>query len=293
MNDLRCSPQLRAEGADPVGTAGSYAGFALVGAPLPWAADVAEVLPDVAAVLAGTGVRLQAVVPEGDDGDSVLHRRPDGPFAGYVRSVGALDALLAAQVGEGRRAGRDVLVCTHGRRDRCCGSFGTELWQDLARDGGPGDDVTLWRTSHTGGHRFAPTVVVLPEGTAWGWCDAEVVRRVLDRSGPIEAVLPHYRGCTGLPGPPLQAVERAVLAEVGWPLLDTWRDGTDLGGGRWRLATGLGTWEATVARGRRWPVPACGVALADLAAGGADGDGGGGGGKADVELLVERLERVA
>ena len=63
--------------------------------------------------------------------------------------------LVAADIPEPVR-GRvtDVLVCTHGTRDTCCGSLGTRLWRDLDAGG-----ATVRRTSHTGGHRFAPTAV--------------------------------------------------------------------------------------------------------------------------------------
>ena len=48
-----------------------------------------------------------------------------------------------------------LLVCTHGGRDRCCGSDGTRLFQALF----PPPGVRVWRTSHTAGHRFAPTAI--------------------------------------------------------------------------------------------------------------------------------------
>ncbi|MCU4185359.1 hypothetical protein K6U06_13375 [Acidiferrimicrobium sp. IK] len=299
--DLRCAAQMRAAGADPGGTAGTYDGYLLVEWPRPWPPDMGDIaaLAPVRALLGdharrlGENIRLQGLVPERPDRRRVvLYRRDEGPFSGYARRE--LDASVAPQLDpDGARAGdpetvgfrladaaatllagpghdaapaapvwRDVLVCTHGRRDRCCGSWGTELWQALSGADLPGD-ISLWRTSHTGGHRYAPTMLVLPEGTAWGFVDAGSARAILRREEPIEALLPLYRGCAGLPSPAVQAVERAVLAELGWSLLDTPRTGEDLGDGRVALVVDPDgdamRWEATVNAGRVLPVPDCGA----------------------------------
>ena len=54
-----------------------------------------------------------------------------------------------------------LLVCTNGRRDQCCALEGRELVTALAAR----HDV-VWEASHLGGHRFAPTAVVMPTGQA-------------------------------------------------------------------------------------------------------------------------------
>jgi hypothetical protein len=156
----------------------------------------------------------------------------------------------------------DVLVCAHGRRDVCCGALGTVLAQELER-GVLGPGIRCWRTSHTRGHRFAPTAFVFPEGTAWAFVDAVLLRRVVHREGPVEELLPRYRGCAGLGSPALQALERAVLVQTGWDLFDRARQGEHVGGDRVRLTarSAGGTtqvWEGTVVTGRLLPVPQCG-----------------------------------
>jgi hypothetical protein len=56
-----------------------------------------------------------------------------------------------------------VLVCVHGRRDRCCAQHGSAVYRALqARMG------DIWQTSHLGGHRFAACVLSLPEGLMYG-----------------------------------------------------------------------------------------------------------------------------
>jgi hypothetical protein len=80
----------------------------------------------------------------------------------------------------------------------------------------------------------------------------------VDAEGPLGLALPRYRGCASLGSPAQQAVEKAVLSEVGWPLLSSWRRAADLGGGLVRLETEVhGTWEAVVREGRRVAQPDC------------------------------------
>ena len=56
------------------------------------------------------------------------------------------------------------LVCTNGRRDRCCAKFGLPLFKALAAVA----PATTWQTTHIGGHRFAATMVALPSGVTLG-----------------------------------------------------------------------------------------------------------------------------
>ncbi|HEY8546875.1 MAG TPA: hypothetical protein VIL36_17565, partial [Acidimicrobiales bacterium] len=159
--DLRCSRVARALGYRPAGTAGSAAAFVLVEAPLPWPSDVGThpLLAPLAPVVGGAGGRLQAVVPRADAEPGattvVVLRRAAVGFDRIERVVptadlaGELAALLAAglaadvaDAADVAEAGkpdpgasspgassttapvRDVLVCTHGTRDVCCGADG-------------------------------------------------------------------------------------------------------------------------------------------------------------------------
>ncbi len=286
-----CAEWSRTQRIDPVGTAGSYAGYLLVEWPLPWPRDAGDVqeLEPVREVVAGEELRVQLLVPRaGGSRRIVLYRRPAGPFVAFegselrvapehdeVTGNGAAPDGTAIGKALGRAAerllagrgdpieGRDVLVCTHGRRDRCCGSLGTELWEQLRSSSFEHDTgVRLARTSHTGGHRFAATCIVLPEGTVWGYLDPDALRRIARRAGTLDDLLPRYRGCSGLGSPAAQVLERAVLAEVGWTLFDCTRHVEDLGGRRLRLTAsgpaGTAAWEASVVAGRTLRVPDCG-----------------------------------
>jgi hypothetical protein len=294
---VRCSDWARAEGIDPIGTSGSYDGYLLVEWPLPWPRDLGDVeeLTALQPMLREARCRLQGLVAQrGDERRRVVHyRRPPGDgFVRYQRSERVATAetvadvaaeLLSAPVPDDAWDGRpDVLVCTHGRRDRCCGSLGTPLATELESDPTALAGARLWRTSHTGGHRFAPTAILLPEGTAWAYADTDVLSRVVSRTGPIDDLLPRYRGCAGLGSRAVQALERAVLAEVGWPLLGSPRWGTEEADGTVTLVVdapaGPARWSAEVAAGRQVPLPDCGAGPESAK-------------KSDQELVVRRLRR--
>jgi hypothetical protein len=287
-----CTDWAKSQSLDPIGSAGYYDGFLLVEQPLPWPADVSEVpeLGEVAKVASGARLRLQAVAQAGAPGAGgerdagvalrrvICYRstRPGwaGPMARSERLTepGLLaeaaravveEATVAPEAGAGGPAATataaDVLVCTHGRRDACCGARGMELLGTLAGAStlrGPG--VRVWRTSHTGGHRFAPTAIVLPSASLWAWADGSLLSQVVDAEGLLGSVLSRYRGCASLGSPAQQAVEKAVLSEVGWPLLSSRRRAVDLGGALVRLETELyGSWEAAAREGRRVAQPDC------------------------------------
>jgi hypothetical protein len=240
--ELRCSPAIRGLGVDPIGSAQAGSSYLLVDLPLPWQHDLSEdprldELHAAVRELAGAGHpwRVQATAPQ-DDGARriVAYERPTGPASGFLRrelAAGPGDEVAQAIVllqevgiqgiGPDPSPGADLLLCTHGARDICCGGSGTALWKELReRVHVVPDDVRLSRTSHTGGHRFAPTAVLLPEGTTWAWLDAGLVRTILQRDGEVAAVLPHYRGSALLSSMAEQVVERAVFAAVGWTWLD-------------------------------------------------------------------------
>jgi hypothetical protein len=285
-----CTDWAKSQRLDPIGSAGCYEGFLLVEQPLPWPADVSEVpeLGEIAKVANRARLRLQAVAQAGApgaggerDGGGALRRvicyrstRPGwaGPMArserltepGLVAEAALAVVEEAAVPPEAGACGpaataADVLVCTHGRRDACCGARGMELLGTLAGASAlhrPG--VRVWRTSHTGGHRFAPTAIVLPSASLWAWADGSLLSQVVDAEGLLGSVLSRYRGCASLGSPAQQAVEKAVLSEVGWTLLSSWRRAVDLGGDVVRLETELyGSWEAAAREGRRVAQPDC------------------------------------
>lgn len=59
---------------------------------------------------------------------------------------------------------RVCLVCTNGKRDKCCAKFGVSIFTEVARAAGE----SAWQTTHIGGHRFAACAVFLPDGIICG-----------------------------------------------------------------------------------------------------------------------------
>ena len=274
----KCAEWARLAAVDPAGTAGSYRGYVLVEWPLPWPRDVGEVgeLQPLVAVLRDSGLRLQAVCgPGGRDELSriVVYRQPiDDGWSWRATGVERLvplsnlvqEAIDLVATNDGRATpGTDVLICGHGRRDVCCGSKGIQLVNHLQAGGALGSDVRLWRTSHLGGHRFAPTAVILPDATLWAFLDERSLAAIVQRNGDLRAACAGYRGCSALPSAAAQAVERAVLLELGWSLFDCHRRAAQVAPGRLRFdvrgADGeISTWHAIVSDGRHLPVPQCG-----------------------------------
>jgi hypothetical protein len=112
---------------------------------------------------------------------------------------------------------RDILVCTHGRHDKCCAKYGNPFYfQSLATISHLGlSNVRLWQTSHFGGHRFAPTAIDLPDGRYYGVLDRESFESILTRAGDIKCLNKVYRGWGILPTS-IQALERELIFRYGW-----------------------------------------------------------------------------
>jgi hypothetical protein len=281
---LRCAPWTQAQGVDPIGSATRFDALLLVAWPLPWPADVADI-PELAGAAADGRARVMTVVPQDgaapDAGGSlVVHRRrtashhltgvdhqvPHDQVPALVeRLLDAVDDDTSGWPSAVGPAPAEVLVCAHGRRDPCCGRQGTLLHIELAERW---PDVRTWRCSHTGGHRFAPTAITLPDGRSWAYVDPDLLDGIVGRSAPVDGLRSHDRG-TGALASWAQPVERAVFGHLGWSWLDhhlTHVDVQEADGGdrarvelRWRSSDGaVGGARGVVEVTRRLPVLVCG-----------------------------------
>ncbi|WP_330252373.1 sucrase ferredoxin [Nocardia sp. NBC_00565] len=102
-----------------------------------------------------------------------------------------------------------ILVCAHGKRDQCCALFGRPIAANLAAD----YPDQVWECSHTGGHRFAPAMVLLPSGLTYGRVDTVAA------IAAVEAVRRDAVSLSGLRGrsayrPIEQVAELAVREQV-------------------------------------------------------------------------------
>ncbi|MFF0225058.1 sucrase ferredoxin [Streptomyces sp. NPDC004629] len=159
------------------------------------------------------------------------------------------DTVLGARAYE---AGPLALVCTNGKRDRCCALLGRPLAAELTASGVPG----VWEVTHLGGHRFSPTVLVLPYGYAYGRAEAHTVKEVLQgvREGRVVV-----QGCRGnsawdKPGQAAELAVRAAAGEYAAGALSVVR--TDGAAPRWEVTVAHADgrrWRVVVARGASLP----------------------------------------
>lgn len=279
---VRCAAHAESIGLDPGGSALWADELIVVDVPLPWpkpvwAADGFTAVPEwvMAAGERSRRVRVLAAAPL-DDGVTriVTHTRVDnGPMHRREHHVDPdrVGAVLARLVEEGPLASpatdagvdppdRELLVCTQGSHDVCCGSRGAALVADLAESR---PELLVRRVSHTGGHRMAPTGVTLPDGRMWGMLDHDELVALLDRAMPPSTLAHRCRGWTGAAEGPAQVAERAVFAEVDdWGLDDEPRVATvraDEGDRiEVRVETPRGAWSVEVELSRSVPTIACG-----------------------------------
>jgi hypothetical protein len=136
----------------------------------------------------------------------------DLDFAAMAR--GELPAL-------GLRSTTPVLfVCTNGKRDICCAVKGREVIRDLQEDSAHEDiSSAVFEVSHLGGHRFAPTSLLLPYGIVHGRITAQDAAHILRRAGQGLMHRPGYRGRSTWSGSE-QAAEIAVRDLAGVTGLD-------------------------------------------------------------------------
>ncbi len=280
---VRCAVFSERLGLDPGGTALWVDEIHVVDVLLPWpkpvwAKDGFTAVPEwiLVADESGRRVRLLAAVPEDDiDGARiVVHRRLDGAaFSRTEHQVAETEvaALLELLLTTGPDASpstvadvadpvREVLICGQGSHDVCCGSRGPALIAEViaARP-----DVVVRRVSHTGGHRFAPTGMTLPDGRMWGRLDLGAILIVLDRRGSPAEVADRCRGWTGAAEGAAQVAERAVFADVDdWSFDEQSRSVEILESGpartRCRVTSGDQQWLVDVTQGRAVPTIACG-----------------------------------
>ena len=142
----------------------------------------------------------------------------------------------------------DLLICTHGKRDVCCGQAGMALYSTISSqlDDALGK-VRVWRASHTGGHRFAPTALTFPDGYAWAYLEDSTTAQILNRSArtspgspqDLTTVGEHCRGVASLSAGPAQVADRAALVHAGWAWVETSRTVEVVAFDRHSLATTL------------------------------------------------------
>ncbi len=161
------------------------------------------------------------------DGDARFFRRELDSYAG----------LLGLDLGAGGSADELVehplfVVCTHGKRDRCCAVYGRPLY-DAARY--ELEDDWVWQASHVGGDRFAGNLIAFPHGLYFGRVGPSDVPVLLSAYRDGRVPLEHYRGRCAYTFAE-QAAERALREELALSAIDDLAlAGSRRDGERWRI----------------------------------------------------------
>jgi hypothetical protein len=102
------------------------------------------------------------------------------------------------------------LVCTHGKRDKCCALYGLPVYNRAVEHAGG----IVWQSSHVGGHRFAANLVCFPHGIYYGRLQPDQVPNLLEhyRAGQVD--VESYRGRACYP-PVAQAAEYFIRRSIG------------------------------------------------------------------------------
>lgn len=258
-----CSVCARQAGLSPIGYGGAaFTTIVAAELPLPWPvgmfSDPQRMPPEFLAVMQHirdeyqrtheVRIRPLGIAPDAEYATPGMRRvigwqRPEGPFAAFEHAeylvpddqLGPLfyalalaperlDAFAAYRQDVGEV--RDLLVCTHGSVDAACSKFGYPTYAHLRKIAADsGGQLRAWRTTHFGGHVFAPTLIDMPHGSYWAYIEQEEAETLVGRSGDVARLREHYRGWAGLPAPFLQVLERELFVRHGWAWLQYAKSG--------------------------------------------------------------------
>lgn len=261
----RCATFAGSIGLDPGGTAIAADAVIVIEVPLPWPkpvfahADLDGLMSMMALSIGPT--RVLAAVPHDANDRRVLVWRRTGSTAtasihrpaervAFVQGLTDSDAALVDGEPTDPNA---VLICTQGSHDVCCGADGVVVAGALEAA-----DHQVFRVSHTGGHRFAPTAMTLPAGRMWAYMTADELAAVANDPGAASQHAAKCRGWWGAATGPAQIAERSVWERTPTPTAAT-VEVDEIGDGTWRCTVGTddGPWVVQIAVGREVPTIAC------------------------------------
>lgn len=204
MPDFRCSFASVEDDEPIIGTAPTDPEILLVESPGPWGRDalsdnrLPEVVRDHLGSLdlkvfllrrydggsgPGTHVFLARATEAGFDVRGTLLDRPEDLLDLDLRAMAPHDGPL-------------WLVCTNGKRDRCCAELGRPIAGLLSQEWAEG----TWETTHLGGHRFSGTLLALPSGLTLGRLDTSNALAACEAVERGEVPADVTRGRAGRPG---------------------------------------------------------------------------------------------
>ena len=205
MSDFRCSGASVEDDEPIVGTAPTDTDYLLVECPGPWGRDAVtenrfpEVVRDHLASLRGMKVLLlRRYDGTAGPGTRVFRARMvDGSFEVTAGVLGRSEDLVGLDLTSlSPYDDRLWLVCTNGKRDRCCAEVGRPIAARLCQRWPEG----TWETTHLGGHRFSGTLLALPSGLTLGRLDSTSAVAACEAVERGEVPIDVCRGRAGLSG---------------------------------------------------------------------------------------------
>ena len=258
-----CSVTSKANGEDPIGSAGTYDHWFIFEIAPPWSEEFWREQPMLQSMLAVASEQIEqgnlrmrplAIAPDREYSQEVprnyvrllYYYRPARLFAHfdkreYILPTEEVSALAIALLTDSQQLPqfescrrdtshiREILVCTHGNVDVACSRFGYPIYRKLRLEHAAASQgqLRVWQCSHFGGHRFAPTLIDLPEGRYWGHLEPEMLDLLIWREGTVTELRRFYRGWAGLTQIE-QIAEREMWMQQGWQWLDYLKVGRTL-----------------------------------------------------------------
>ena len=242
MNNFFCADHSREIQEDVIGSATNHQTYILVECPTPWVSEAfnSKWVPDNLRILVADVKRAKLsihflliandethreeqttlLIYQQEKGLSNGYRKQEFKLPNIEQVAGVVRKWLTGVSVDDEIASnttRDILVCTHGSHDQCCAKYGNPFYFhaqntifDLQLN-----HLRIWRSSHFGGHRFAPTAIDFPQGRYYGVLDQDTFKSILTQTGNIECLNKVYRGWGILPNP-LQILERELMLHLGW-----------------------------------------------------------------------------
>lgn len=178
-----------------------------------------ELTEQLAVFLKKHGAKLQLIRKPGREGQQIERRNV---FIAFLEqevvehlTVDTPEDVLGIDISAPGASGGNVvdhpviLICTHGKRDRCCALKGRPVVMAVEDKDRP---LMVWESSHLKGHRFAPSIMALPWGFNFGRLAIPATKSMIAALSAGEFFVPGNRGRSC--DTPAEQVAEVAVAEM-------------------------------------------------------------------------------